>query len=78
MGSHSLLQGIFTTQELNPGLLHCRQILYCLSHQGSPVTLMSMPAVKGGRDWVHSALSTVPQTIVRAGQMQLYESKSGE
>ena len=24
------------TQELNPALLHCRQILYCLSHQGSP------------------------------------------
>ena len=26
--------GIFLTQGLNPGLLHCRQILYCLSHQG--------------------------------------------
>ena len=34
-GCHFLLQGIFLTQELNPGLLHCRQILYCLSHQGS-------------------------------------------
>ena len=33
--SHSLLQGIFLTQELNPVLLRCRQILYCLSHQGS-------------------------------------------
>ena len=29
-------QGIFPTQGLNPGLLHCRWILYCLSHQGSP------------------------------------------
>ena len=27
-GSHALLQGIFPTQALNPGLLHCRQILY--------------------------------------------------
>ena len=36
MGSHFLLQGIFPTQELNPGLLHCRPILYCLSHQGIP------------------------------------------
>ena len=36
VGSHSLLQGIFPTQGWNPGLLHCRQILYCLSHQGSP------------------------------------------
>ena len=36
VGSHTLLQGIFPTQGLNPGLLHCRQILYHLSHQGSP------------------------------------------
>jgi len=35
MGCHALLQGIFPTQGLNTGLLHCRQILYCLSHQGS-------------------------------------------
>ena len=35
MGSHFLLQGIFPSQGSNPGLLHCRQILYCLSHQGS-------------------------------------------
>ena len=36
VGSLSLLQGIFLTQRLNPGLLHYRQILYQLSHQGSP------------------------------------------
>ena len=36
VGSHSLLQGIFLTQGSNPGLPHCRQILFCLSHQGSP------------------------------------------
>ena len=35
-GSHSLLQGIFLTQGSNPCLLHCRQILYHLSHQASP------------------------------------------
>ena len=35
-GCHTLLQGIFPTQGLNPGLPHCRQILYHLSHQGSP------------------------------------------
>ena len=33
---HFLLQGIFPTQGLNPGLLHGRLILYHLSHQGSP------------------------------------------
>ena len=30
---HFLLQGIFPTQESNLGLLHCRQMLYCLSHR---------------------------------------------
>ena len=35
--SHSLLQGIFPTQETNLGLLRGRQILYYLSHQGSPL-----------------------------------------
>ena len=36
VGSHSLLQGIFPIQGSNPGLPHCRQILYHLSCQGSP------------------------------------------
>ena len=36
VGSLSLLQGIFPTQGSNPGLLHCRWILYQLSHKGSP------------------------------------------
>ena len=34
MCCHFLLQGIFPVQGSNPGLLHCRQMLYCLSHQG--------------------------------------------
>ena len=33
VGCHFLVQGIFPTQGWNSGLLHCRQILYCLSHQ---------------------------------------------
>ena len=36
VGSLSLLQGIFSTQGSNPGLPHCRQILYQLSHKESP------------------------------------------
>ena len=35
VGCLSLLQGIFPTQGSNPGLLHCRWILYQLSHEGS-------------------------------------------
>ena len=36
VGCHFLLQGIFPNQESNPGLLHCRQILYQLSYKGIP------------------------------------------
>ena len=36
VGCHSLLQGTFLTQGSSPGLLHCRHVLYSLSHQGSP------------------------------------------
>ena len=36
VGCHALLQVIFPTQGSNPGLPHCCQILYCLSHQGNP------------------------------------------
>ena len=33
VGCHALFQGIFPSQGSNPGLPHCRRILYCLSHQ---------------------------------------------
>ena len=36
VGNLSLLQGVFATQGLNPGLPHCRWILYQQSHKGSP------------------------------------------
>ena len=36
VGCNALLKGIFTTQGSNPGLPHYRQILYHMSHQGSP------------------------------------------
>ena len=40
-----LLQGIFPTQGLNPGLLHCRQILYHMSYQRSPHIYIYMPTL---------------------------------
>ena len=43
LGSLSILQGIFPTQGSNPGLLHCRQILYQLSHKGSPSPIEPLP-----------------------------------
>ena len=55
VGSHSLLQGIFLTQGWNPSLLHCRQVLYCLSHQGSPreAKLDSILLAKILQSWCH-------------------------
>ena len=43
VGSLSLVQGIFLTQESNQRLLHCRWILYQLSYQGSPKKVLSRP-----------------------------------
>ena len=56
--SHSLLQGIFPTQESNLGLLHCRQILYCVSHQTNRFTLSeNFPvAVQNGNSWSSDGL----------------------
>ena len=46
VGSLSLLQGIFPTQEWNQGLLHCRWILYQLSYQGSPELVAKLDTLK--------------------------------
>ena len=56
VGSLSFLQGIFPTQGSNPGLLHCRRVLYQLSHKGSPRTLerVAYPFTRGSsrpRNW---------------------------
>ena len=40
VGSLSLLQRIFPTQESNRALLHCRWILYQLSYEGSPISMV--------------------------------------
>ena len=51
-GSLSLLQGIFPTQGSNPGLPHCRRILYQLTHNGSPRTLEWVTPKKGNaKEW---------------------------
>ena len=59
LGSLSLLQGIFPTQGSNPGLPHCRRILYQLSHKGSPTILewVAYPFSSGSsqpRNWTGS------------------------
>ena len=49
VGSHFLLQGKFLTQGLKPGLLNCRQILYHMSHQGSPLFFLQIPHISRNR-----------------------------
>ena len=44
-GNLSFLQGIFPTQRLNQGLLHCRQILYQLSYQEALELFSSFPPI---------------------------------
>ena len=63
VGSLSLLQGIFPTQGSNPGLPHCRQILYQLSHKGSPRILewVAYPFSSGSsqpRNWTRVSCIT--------------------
>ena len=55
IGNLSLLQGIFSTQGSNPGLLNCRWILYQLSHKGSPRTLELVAyAFSSGSSWLRN------------------------
>ena len=66
VGCHFLLQGIFLTQGLNPGLPHCRQILYHLSHQGSPFSAY---------DTYKSPISLKPQQVSDPGVKSLMKHK---
>ena len=59
VGCHFLLQGIFLTQGLNPGLLHCRQILFHLSHQGSTTKRLILTMI--GKKMLQERLSVKPQ-----------------
>ena len=74
VGCHALLQGTFPTQELDPGLLHCRQILYPMSQQGNPRTLewVAMPSSRGSsppRDRTHvSRISCIGRWVLHHQQ----------
>ena len=70
VGCHALLQGVFSTQESNLGLLHHRRILYCLSHQESKESsieclliglLIALPAVfcSHGLPWILNTAARV-------------------
>ena len=65
VGCHSLLQGIFPTQGLNPGVLDCRQILYCLRHQGNP------------RNMYSEVLPSPPKALIKVADMSMIGFSSG-
>ena len=58
VGSHALLQGIFSTQGSNPGLLHCRRIPYHLSHQGRYTSGFNYHLLLGNTSGLSFVIST--------------------
>ena len=73
-GLHFLLQGIFPTQGLNPGLLPCRQILYHLSHQKSPLVtgiLIKKRRVEKRRDLEEKAMWRWRQRLTDSAPSQV-------
>ena len=83
MGSHSLLQGIFLTQGSNPGLPHYGQILYHLSHKGSPRhrealdIRIGLPWCLSGKESIHLPVQeTLVQSLVQEDSTCLRATKS--
>ena len=64
VGWHAFFQGIFRIQGLNPGLPHCRQILYPLSHQGSPSGYTDLYVILWRRA-THTHLLSVSSLVLR-------------
>ena len=75
VGCHALLQGIFPTRGPNPGLLHCRQILYCLSHQGSPRCFPYQPSKESCSMWSRSPSTRVHETSFRNANLSMFPGK---
>ena len=67
VGCHALLQWIFETQGSNPGLPHCRQILYCLSLQGKNPPAMWATWVRslGWEDPLEEGMATHSSILAR-------------
>ena len=65
-GYHSLFQGIFLTQGSNPGLLHCRQILYHLSHQRNPQIQYNLGEITSRSRQLYSGWETVKGNLTQS------------
>ena len=71
VGSHALFRGIFPTQGSNLGLLHCRQIFYCLSYEGSPQDAIREGELEGVGG---IAVSRVKRVSLRCGYVKSRKS----
>ena len=81
VGSLSLLQRIVPTQELNQGLLHCRQIIYQLSYEGSPLRDYYMDvntkySISSVQSLSHARLFVTPWTAVHQTSLSITNSQS--
>ena len=74
VGCHFLLQGIFPTQGSNPGLLHCRQMLYHLSHQGRLWRLMEVSSHR--LDWLLTQLLVLLPSMENGGWGWKFQASS--
>ena len=66
VGRLFLLQGIFPSQESNLGLLRCRQLLYQLSHQGSPCAVLFQSCLTLWDPMDYSPLGSSTHRIIQA------------
>ena len=69
VGNLSLLQQIFSTQELNRGLLNCRQILYQLSYKGRPLLITREMHIKGTMRYHFTLIRMM--TLKKKGQQRI-------
>ena len=77
IGCLFLLQGIFPTQGSNPGLPHCRRILYQMSHKGSPRILVWVAyPFSSGSSWPRNptGVSCIAGEFFTSMEVQYYGS----
>ena len=65
VGCHFLLQEMFPTQGLNPGLPHCRQMLYHLSYQGYKTPHQMSQVRTHNFEWHRRAMAPLPSATIK-------------
>ena len=76
VGSLSLLQGIFPTQGSNPGLPHCRRILYQLSHKGNSSSPHSVLQFRSAQSLSRVRLFATPWTAANQASLSITNFRS--